>query len=130
MKRTQAGGVQFSRDPYNLLNKHTSKYSGLSNSKAIGVNSTGSDRKITVSTKTANKSHQPAKGSHSQTHGAGKSARGISRSVAGGTAKKGYRSDLRAAAVARVSALKKSQRPVRERPVKVRTGKKAKVAEA
>ncbi|GAM86854.1 hypothetical protein ANO11243_048740 [Dothideomycetidae sp. 11243] len=128
VKRTQAGGVQFSRDPHNLLNKHTSKYSGYANSRAIGV-SKGENNKITVSTKTHGKAHQPARAHHAQTYGAGKSARNVSRSAVGGTAKKGYRSDLRRETVARVSALKKAQRPVRERPTKTRTGKKAKVAE-
>ena len=42
------------------------------------------------------------------------------------TAKKGYRADLRAEAVARVGAIKKAQRPVREREVKTRSGKKSK----
>lgn len=32
-KRKQAGGVQFSRDPYNLTNKHTRKYEGFVNDK-------------------------------------------------------------------------------------------------
>jgi large subunit ribosomal protein L28e len=33
VKRKQAGGVQFSRDPLNLLNKHSRKYAGYANSK-------------------------------------------------------------------------------------------------
>lgn len=82
-----------------------------------------------MTTKTSSKANKPATARHTQTFGAGKSARNISRSVVGGTAKKGYRADLRAQAVARIAALKKAQRPVRERPTKVRTGKKAKVAE-
>jgi len=37
VKRTQAGGVQFSSDPFNLTNKHSRKYAGYVNDTAIGV---------------------------------------------------------------------------------------------
>ena len=37
VKRKQAGGVQFSRDPMNLTNKHSRKYEGYLNDKAIGI---------------------------------------------------------------------------------------------
>lgn len=33
VKRKQAGGVQFSRDPLNLVNKHNRKYAGYVNEK-------------------------------------------------------------------------------------------------
>jgi hypothetical protein len=36
-KRKQAGGVQFSRDPLNLTNKHSRKHAGFANEKAIGI---------------------------------------------------------------------------------------------
>lgn len=36
-KRKQAGGVQFSRDPLNLTNKHSRKHAGFVNEKAIGI---------------------------------------------------------------------------------------------
>lgn len=36
-KRKQAGGVQFSRDPMNLTNKHSRKHAGFVNEKAIGI---------------------------------------------------------------------------------------------
>jgi large subunit ribosomal protein L28e len=36
-KRKQAGGVQFSRDPMNLTNKHSRKNAGFLNDKAIGI---------------------------------------------------------------------------------------------
>ncbi len=38
VKRSQAGGVQFSRDPLNLVNKHSRKHAGFVNAKAIGIN--------------------------------------------------------------------------------------------
>lgn len=49
----------------------------------------------------------------------------IARSVVASTAKRGYRSDLRAEAVARVSALKQAQRVKKDAPVAKPRGKKA-----
>jgi large subunit ribosomal protein L28e len=37
VKRKQAGGVQLSRDPMNLANKHSRKHAGFLNEKAIGI---------------------------------------------------------------------------------------------
>ncbi len=37
VKRKQAGGVQFSRDPFNLANKHSRKHAGFVNEKAISI---------------------------------------------------------------------------------------------
>lgn len=31
VKRKQSGGIQFSRDPFNLTNKHSQKYAGYLN---------------------------------------------------------------------------------------------------
>ncbi len=47
------------------------------------------------------------------------------------TARRGYRMDLRSEAVARASAIKRSQRPVKEKPApKLRGAKAKKAAEA
>ncbi|KAI5301002.1 hypothetical protein KEM56_002046, partial [Ascosphaera pollenicola] len=40
VKRKQAGGVQFSRDPFNLTNENKRKFAGYSSSKAIGIQPT------------------------------------------------------------------------------------------
>ncbi|KAK3068049.1 hypothetical protein LTR53_014681 [Teratosphaeriaceae sp. CCFEE 6253] len=37
VKRKQGGGAQFSRDPFNLVNKHSRKYAGYCNAQAIGI---------------------------------------------------------------------------------------------
>lgn len=50
-KRKQAGGVQFSRDPLNLLNKHSRKYAGYCNDKAIGIQA--DDNTVALTTKYA-----------------------------------------------------------------------------
>lgn len=52
------------------------------------------------------------------------------KAVANQTAKNGYRADLRQAAVARTSAILKSQRPVKAEPEKKLRGNAAKKAEA
>lgn len=52
------------------------------------------------------------------------------KSVAGVVAKNSYRPDLRAHAVARASAIIKSQRPVKDSPEKKLRGSKAKKAAA
>jgi len=59
-------------------------------------------------------------------------SRKLYKSVVSTTAKKGYRSDLRAEAVARASAVKRSQREVKERKqvTKLRGAKARKAAEA
>jgi len=46
------------------------------------------------------------------------------------TAKRGYRSDLRAEAVARASAIRKSQKPVKDTPAPKLRGAKARKAAA
>lgn len=52
----------------------------------------------------------------------------VYRSVVNSTAKRGYRADLRAEAVARASAIRKSQRPVKDAPAPKLRGAKAKKA--
>ena len=52
------------------------------------------------------------------------------KAVANAVAKSGYRGDLRQVAVARASAIKRSQRPVRESPVSKPRGNAAKAAAA
>lgn len=50
------------------------------------------------------------------------------KNIANATAKSGYRPDLRAAAVSRASAIRKSQRPVKAEPEKKLRGNAAKKA--
>ncbi|KAF2858175.1 ribosomal protein L28e [Piedraia hortae CBS 480.64] len=126
-KRKQSGGVQFSRDPMNLTNVHNRKYAGYCNTEAIGINAKGD--KLEVKTKLPKKANYPAKMYHTTTFSSSTPSRKIYKSVVNGTTRKGYRSDLRAEAVARASAVKRSQREVKAKshPVKLR-GKKAKQA--
>ncbi|TKA28935.1 hypothetical protein B0A50_03346 [Salinomyces thailandicus] len=129
-KRKQAGGVQFSRDPLNLVNKHSRKYAGFVNDTAIGIQR--DDNTVKLITKLQKRKNQPAKMYHESSFSASTPSRKVYKSVVNSTAKKGYRADLRAEAVARASAVKLSQRERKEkaRPVKLRGAKARKAAEA
>jgi large subunit ribosomal protein L28e len=124
VKSKVSGGVQFSRDPLNLTNLHSRKYAGFVNDKAVGVVPT--EKGVQVISKKSSALNQPAKALINTTYN--KSGRKTYKSVANLAAKSGYRGDLRQAAVARASAIKKSQRPVKETPEKKLRGKKAAAA--
>ncbi|OAA57890.1 60S ribosomal protein l28 [Niveomyces insectorum RCEF 264] len=129
VKRTKNGHVEFSRDPLNLTNVHSRKQEGFVNEKSVGIvpNEEGGV-KIISKTKSLNR---PASAHVISVQGANKSARKTYRSVATMVAKSGYRSDLREAAVARASAIRRSQRPVKADPeVKLRGAKARKAAES
>ncbi|QDS69925.1 hypothetical protein FKW77_001562 [Venturia effusa] len=129
VKRTSGGGAQFSRDPLNLTNKHSRAHEGYVNDKAIGVQP-GLKGGVSLMTKKANKSNKPASQIQLSTFGPNTSTRKTYRGIVNSTAKRGYRTDLRGAAVARASAIRKSQKPVKEdRPAKLR-GNAAKKAKA
>ncbi|EPE07236.1 ribosomal protein l28e [Ophiostoma piceae UAMH 11346] len=129
VKRNKNAKVQLSRDPLNLLNTHSRKYAGFVNDKAVGViaNAEGG---VQIISKTKAGNNKPASNTVTSTQGAGKSTRKTYRSVAALTAKTGYRADLRAAAVSRVSAIRRSQLPVKaDRETKLRGVKARKAAE-
>ncbi|OJJ97377.1 60S ribosomal protein L28 [Aspergillus brunneoviolaceus CBS 621.78] len=126
VKRNSGGGSQFSRDPLNVQNKHSFKYAGYANNKAIGVQATENGG-VVVLTKKSN-SQQPAKNIVTVSYGPSASTRKIFKGVADKTAKKGYRADLREAAVARVSAIRRSQKPKKESPPQKLRGAQAKKA--
>ncbi|BDD56488.1 hypothetical protein MPDQ_006424 [Monascus purpureus] len=127
VKRKTGGGVQFSRDPLNLQNKHSFKYAGYANDKAIGVQPTENGG-VAVTTKKASNKQQPAKNTVTVTWGPNSSTRKIYKGVADKTAKNGYRADLREDAVARVSAIRQSQQPKKDTPPKKLRGSQAKKA--
>ncbi|KAJ5545345.1 Ribosomal protein L28e [Penicillium sp. DV-2018c] len=118
VNRNSGGGSQFSRDPLNLLNKHSFK--------AIGVQ--GTENGVAVITKKPSNPHQPAQNLVTVTYGPSSSNRKIYKGVADKTAKHGYRADLREEAVARVSAVRRSQLPKKDAPAKKLRGVKARKA--
>jgi large subunit ribosomal protein L28e len=154
VKRNQAGGVQFSKDPLNLTNLHARKvrptpssthqtrnrknqksnlnratqYSSLANPQAIGIESKGD--KIVVSTKIANNSSKPAKSYSTTTFKSTTPSRKLINNAVSGSTKRGYRQDLHMEAIQRASAVKKSTRAVKasNKVTKLRGGKAKKAA--
>ncbi|KAK4115154.1 ribosomal protein L28e [Canariomyces notabilis] len=130
VKRKKTGGlVQFSRDPLNLVNLHSRKFAGFVNDKALGIvpNEKGGVQVISKKPAAANK---PASGLYTVTYGGNKTARKTYKAVANQAAKNSYRPDLRQAAVARASAIRRSQRPVKPEPEKKLRGAAARRAAA
>ncbi|KAF9437957.1 60S ribosomal protein L28 [Entomortierella beljakovae] len=116
-------GVQFSSEAGNLLNKNSFKYSGIANNKTVDISAAADGRGVVVATKkTSVPSFKPSKSINKVT--LSKGVRKSARSVAGLT-KSGYRADLRQAALARVSAVLNSQKPVKAAPKKAAKGIRA-----
>ncbi|KAI0425788.1 ribosomal L28e family protein [Xylaria sp. FL1042] len=127
VKRKASGGVQFSRDPLNLTNKHARKWAGFVNDKAIGV-VPGEKNAVKVLSKKTSAANQPAKAVTETTYSGGKSARKTYVAVANQAAKSNYRADLRQAAVARTSAILHSYKEPKPTPETKPRGNKAKKA--
>ncbi|KAF8515824.1 ribosomal L28e protein family-domain-containing protein [Hysterangium stoloniferum] len=123
-------GPVFSREPGNLRNIHSHKYSGVANSKTIAIQDTPTGVQIT--TRKPKASPHQVRGAAHKISIRGNSGNRRAVGIVAGLAKRGYRPDLRAAAVARVSTLLSARRnkvtisaqPVREK--KVRGSKKGK----
>ncbi|KAL2830639.1 ribosomal L28e protein family-domain-containing protein [Aspergillus pseudoustus] len=127
VKRNSGGGVQFSRDPLNVLNKHSFKYAGYSNTKAIGVQATENGGIVAI-TKKPGTAQKPAQSLATVTYGPSSSNRKVYKGVAARTAKNSYRADLREEAVARVSALRRAQKPKKDTPARKPRGAQARKA--
>ncbi|CAM1510331.1 Fc.00g006660.m01.CDS01 [Cosmosporella sp. VM-42] len=125
-KSKKNGGVQFSRDPLNLANKNSRKYAGFVNDKAVGVVPNEKGGVTVISKKEV--AAKPAATLVKTTYGGNKTSRNTYKAVANQTAKNGYRSDLREAAVQRVSAIRRTQKPVKPSPEPKLRGKKAQKA--
>ncbi|EXJ80356.1 ribosomal protein L28e [Capronia coronata CBS 617.96] len=129
VKHSAAGGVQFSRDPFNLVNKHSRKYDGFVNDKAVSVqpNEKGG---VTLKTKKPGKAYKPASAYNEHAYGSTVSNRKLYKNIADAVGKNSYRGDLNKAAVARASAIKLSQRPKKETPERKPRGLKGHKTEA
>ncbi|KAH9486208.1 60S ribosomal protein L28 [Psilocybe cubensis] len=122
VKRVPEGPV-FSKEPGNLRNLNSFKYSGLANSKTIDVKEQAGSIKI-VTRKVKASPHAVGK-AYATTSIRPRSGGRRALGVASGIAKRGYRPDLRTAALARVSALIAAQREPKPSPAKKVRGKKA-----
>ncbi|KAI9243960.1 ribosomal protein L28e [Sporodiniella umbellata] len=100
--------VQFSSEPSNLLNINSFKYSGLANHKNAAI--IPAARGVRVTLRKAKKESSPAKSANTVV--IAKTRRQTAKSVANLIARGNkYRPDLRAAAVARASAIISTQQP-------------------
>ncbi|KAJ5099130.1 hypothetical protein N7532_006131 [Penicillium argentinense] len=127
VRRNAGGGSQFSRDPLNLVNKQSFKYAGYANNKAVGVQATENGG-VAVTTKKPSNPQQPGKNQVTVSYGPNTATRKIYKGVADKTAQHGYRGDLREEAVARVSAIRRSQKSKKDVPARKPRGAKARQA--
>ncbi|KAF4612403.1 hypothetical protein D9613_004291 [Agrocybe pediades] len=125
-------GPVFSKEPGNLRNLNSFKYSGLANSKTIDVQEKAGSIKI-VTRKVKASPHAVAS-AYATTSVRPRSGGRRALGIAAATAKRSYRPDLRtrstAAALARVSALIAAQQEKKAAPAKKVRGKKAVAASA
>ncbi|CAF9913753.1 MAG: hypothetical protein ALECFALPRED_009026 [Alectoria fallacina] len=128
VKRKSGGGSHFSRDPLNLMNKHSRKYAGFVNNKAVGIHAAEKGG-VSLTTKKTKHLNRPAANKNEVSWSGQKSGPKIYRGIVNYTAKQGYRADLRQEAVARASAIRQSQKPKKEDPESKLRGSKAKKAE-
>ncbi|KAI9569398.1 ribosomal L28e/Mak16 [Boletus coccyginus] len=122
VKKVPEGPI-FSTEPGNLRNLHSHKYSGLANAKTIDIKDSPSGIQVTIK-KSKGTPHQVSTARTTFTirnRSGGRRALG----VVAGLAKKGYRPDLRAAALGRTSALIAAQKEKKVRPPRKARGKKA-----
>ncbi|MCJ1406428.1 hypothetical protein MMC19_000493 [Ptychographa xylographoides] len=125
VKRRSGGGAQFSRDPLNLINKHSRKHAGFVNDKAVGIHA-GEKGSLVLTTKKTKHSNRPVANKNDVKFGGDKSGPKIYKNIANVIAKQGYRTDLRQEAVARASAIRQSSRPVKDTPERKVRGAKVK----
>ncbi|KAI8983624.1 ribosomal protein L28e [Pilobolus umbonatus] len=115
-------GVQFSSEASNLKNENTFKYSGLANYKSVAI--TPATRGVRVTIKKGGKQQKPLKSLNSIviSKGPRQTSKSVANLIARGTK---YRPDLRAAAVARASAILASQKPKKTHKVRESKGIRA-----
>ncbi|KAI0789498.1 ribosomal L28e/Mak16 [Abortiporus biennis] len=122
VKRVPEGPI-FSKEAGNLANLHSYKYSGLVNAKTIAI--TESPSGIQISTVKKGASPQAVHSARAVSSIRNRSGGRRSAGVVAQLAKRGYRPDLRKAAIARASAIIASQKEKKPSPPKKLRGKKA-----
>eukprot|EP00735_Rhodelphis_limneticus_P004484 TRINITY_DN16075_c0_g1::TRINITY_DN16075_c0_g1_i1::g.13822::m.13822 TRINITY_DN16075_c0_g1::TRINITY_DN16075_c0_g1_i1::g.13822 ORF type:complete len:149 (+),score=52.77,sp/O82204/RL281_ARATH/42.62/5e-22,Ribosomal_L28e/PF01778.12/5.1e-33,Ribosomal_L24e/PF01246.15/0.063 TRINITY_DN16075_c0_g1_i1:50-448(+) len=96
-------GLQLSSEAANLTHQHSYKFSGLANKKAVAITAIDGGCKLSIKKKTA--SRKPASGNATQE--LKRDFRRVARSISG--ALDSYRPDLKKAALAKWSAIYRSQ---------------------
>ncbi|CAJ2661140.1 60S ribosomal protein L28-2-like [Trifolium pratense] len=98
--------VQFSREPNNLYNLNSFKYSGLANKKTVTVQAAGKDQSVLLATTKPRKQNKPAALLHRSVMK--KEFRRMAKAVQNQVADNYYRPDLKKAALARLSVVNRS----------------------
>merc|ERR1712227_91479 len=99
----------FSTDPMNLTNKHSQRYVGLVNKKAVAIAPASDNKGFTVTIKKGS-GNRPGKGKDTVTMKAG--PRRSLHKVKASIVKQRYRKDLTKAAMKRASVIVRSQKPL------------------
>ncbi|KAL9244582.1 hypothetical protein vseg_018348 [Gypsophila vaccaria] len=97
--------IQFSKEPNNLYNVHSYKYSGLANPKTVSVQPGGKDAVVLTTTKTR-KQNKPSSLQHKSVMK--KEFSRMAKAVDNQVGDNHYRPDLKQAALARLSAVNRS----------------------
>ncbi|KAG6852639.1 hypothetical protein C0991_010258 [Blastosporella zonata] len=127
VKRAVEGPV-FSKEPGNLRNLHSYKFSGLANAKTIDIAQTPAG--VQISARKTKASSGAVKLALAKSTLRPRSGSRRAQGIVAQYAKRGYRPDLRTAAIARVSALIAAQKEPKPSPPKKLRGSKAKAIEA
>jgi large subunit ribosomal protein L28e len=118
------GGLQFSREAGNLMNRNSQKYTGLATTKPVTLQAAPASAKG-VQVRLTKKAVPAAKvAKHTRTITLAKGFRSSAKSVRS-LLGKAYRPDLATVAVARLRAICDSQKPVKLRAVKKARGSAA-----
>ncbi|EJD03532.1 uncharacterized protein FOMMEDRAFT_82981 [Fomitiporia mediterranea MF3/22] len=119
-------GPIFSREPGNLLNIHSHKYSIIADPKPLSIVDGPSG--VEVVTRKPSASIHSVKSARHVTRIRGRSGPRRAAGIAIQKPKSGYRSDLKKPAAARISAILASKKEKKPLPEKKPRGKKAKAA--
>ncbi|KAJ7052299.1 ribosomal L28e protein family-domain-containing protein [Mycena amicta] len=125
VKRGADVGQIFSKEPGNLRNLHSHKFSGLANSKTVDISDSGNGIVVASRKQKAGPS-AVARGTSKDVLRARTGPRRAAGIAATVTVKKAGRPDLRTAALARVSALLTAQKEPKTYPPKASRSKKSK----
>ncbi|XP_027341867.1 60S ribosomal protein L28-2-like [Abrus precatorius] len=98
--------VQFSREPNNLYNLNSFKFSGLANKKTVTIQPAGKDQSVLLATTKTKKQNKPVALYHKSVMR--KEFRRMAKSVQNQVADNYYRPDLKNASLARLSAVNRS----------------------
>ena len=108
--------VQFSKEKNNLYNVHSFKFSGLANKKTVSIQPAGKDLSVVLATTKKNKQNKPTSLSHRSIMK--REFRKVAKAVISQVADNHYRPDLKKAALARLSAVRRSLQVAKSGPKK------------